>query len=51
MEDQMYENIKELSGGAKKKLKFITALLGKSKYIFLDEPNIGVDEESQDNLR
>lgn len=37
------EKIKHLSGGNKRKLKVISALLGKSRFIFLDEPTIGVD--------
>ena len=46
----MNQRINRLSGGNKRKLKFLTTLLGPSKYIFLDEPTIGVDDFSQKQL-
>ena len=44
------EKIKHLSGGSRRKLKVISALLGKPRFIFFDEPTIGVDSFSQKQL-
>jgi ABC-2 type transport system ATP-binding protein len=39
--------IKHLSGGNRRKIKFISALIGRPKYLLLDEPTLGVDIMAQ----
>ena len=51
MEEAINQQIADLSGGSKRKLKLITSLIGKSKFIFLDEATIGIDEFSRKRLR
>ncbi len=43
MAGEVDEKIKHLSGGNRRKLKVISALLGKPRFLFLDEPTIGID--------
>lgn len=50
MQEDLDCKISHLSGGTKRKLKFITALIGKSKYLLLDEPTIGVHRSDEDTL-
>jgi ABC-type multidrug transport system ATPase subunit len=46
MENCLDDRIKHLSGGNKRKLKILSAMIGKPKYILMDEPTVGVDKES-----
>ncbi|KAJ3381479.1 ATP-binding cassette sub- A member 5 [Entophlyctis sp. JEL0112] len=40
----------ELSGGTKRKIAFLMALVGKPKILFLDEPTTGIDPKAKRNL-
>lgn len=50
MEGMMDVKIEKLSGGSYRKLKIITTFIGNSKYLFFDEPTVGLDETSQLNF-
>lgn len=44
MEDCANLLIRQLSGGNQRKLKLITALLGKPDFLMMDESTIGIDD-------
>ncbi|KAJ3294611.1 ATP-binding cassette sub- A member 5 [Rhizoclosmatium sp. JEL0117] len=46
----MDKHCKQLSGGTKRKVAFLMALVGKPKILFLDEPSTGVDPKAKRNL-
>ena len=50
MEEKRKEVVENLSGGQKRKLSIMIALVGNSKIIFLDEPSSGMDITSRRNL-
>lgn len=50
MEEEYNTQIKHLSGGCKRKLNIISSLLAAPKFLFLDEPTIGVDEETKETI-
>ncbi|KAJ3135367.1 hypothetical protein HK100_002858 [Physocladia obscura] len=41
---------KELSGGTKRKIAFLIAVVGKPQLLFLDEPSTGIDPKAKRNL-
>ena len=43
LEGEGEKEIQCLSGGSKRKLRILSSLLGKPKYLFLDEPTNGID--------
>lgn len=47
MEECLSCQIRHLSGGSKRKVKLMSALIGKPRYIFLDEPTLGIDEQTE----
>ncbi|OQS03707.1 ATP-binding Cassette (ABC) Superfamily [Thraustotheca clavata] len=47
MEEKRQTQVKNLSGGMKRKLSLIISFLGESKIIFLDEPTSGMDPYSR----
>jgi len=47
IEDRLHHRLKQLSNGMKQKVNLIQALLNNPKIILLDEPLVGLDEESQ----
>ena len=46
MEESLSCQIRHLSGGGKRKVKLMSAFIGKPKYLFLDEPTLGIDEQT-----
>ena len=51
VKDQLKVQVRRLSLGERMKMELIAALLHKPKVIFLDEPTIGLDILSQQNIR
>ncbi|TFG10423.1 ABC transporter ATP-binding protein [Candidatus Thorarchaeota archaeon] len=47
LEDDADRNVREYSGGMKKKLEVATALLGDAQILFLDEPSTGLDPNAR----
>jgi ABC-2 type transport system ATP-binding protein len=47
MKEEEEKEIRHLSAGSKRKLSLISALVAKPRYLFLDEPTIGVDIPTQ----
>ncbi|KAJ3011751.1 UNVERIFIED_CONTAM: ATP-binding cassette sub- A member 5, partial [Siphonaria sp. JEL0065] len=50
LNDDLDKKCKELSGGTKRKVAFLVALVGKPKILFLDEPTTGIDPKAKRNL-
>ncbi|KAI9330060.1 P-loop containing nucleoside triphosphate hydrolase protein [Obelidium mucronatum] len=50
LSDDLDKKCKELSGGTKRKVAFLVALVGKPKILFLDEPTTGIDPKAKRNL-
>jgi ABC-2 type transport system ATP-binding protein len=50
MEEDYRTAIGDLSGGRRRKLSIASSLVGTPKYLFLDEPTIGVDEETRETF-
>jgi ABC-2 type transport system ATP-binding protein len=50
MEEDYCTTICDLSGGRRRKLSIASSLVGTPKYLFLDEPTIGVDEETRETF-
>lgn len=50
MEALKHRQIKTLSGGMKRKLMIAKALIHKPKYIFLDEPTVGIDVHARKEI-
>ncbi|KAI8835146.1 P-loop containing nucleoside triphosphate hydrolase protein [Chytriomyces cf. hyalinus JEL632] len=44
------KHCKALSGGTKRKVAFLLALVGKPRLLFLDEPSTGIDPKAKRNL-
>jgi len=51
IEDELYIPVRKLSLGQRMKSELLAALIHKPKILFLDEPTIGLDINSQRNLR
>ncbi|MCL4367382.1 ABC transporter ATP-binding protein [Patescibacteria group bacterium] len=50
IEDVLFQPIKTLSGGMKRKMEIVRSLMHKPKVLFLDEPTSGLDPLSRKNL-
>lgn len=50
MEDMAYKRIGELSGGQQQRVMLARAMVGKPDLLILDEPSVGVDNESLELL-
>ena len=51
IEDELYIPVRKLSLGQRMKSELLAALIHKPKILFLDEPTLGLDINSQRNLR
>jgi NitT/TauT family transport system ATP-binding protein len=52
LEDSFDKSVGEFSGGMKRRVAIVRALLAKSEILFLDEPFKGLDDETkQDTIR
>lgn len=48
--NELNKPVKQFSGGMKRKLEIIRSLIHNPKVLFLDEPTVGLDPESRQNL-
>jgi len=50
LENRQKEDVKQFSGGMKRRLNFACAILHKPAALLLDEPTVGVDPQSREHL-
>lgn len=48
--DRKNERVKTFSGGMKRRINIATALLHEPKLLFMDEPTVGIDPQSRNNI-
>ncbi len=48
--DKKKEAVKKFSGGMKRRLNLVAAIMHKPKLLILDEPTVGVDPQSRNNI-
>lgn len=48
--DRMNEKIKHYSGGMKRRINIASALLHQPALVFMDEPTVGIDPQSRNNI-
>lgn len=48
--DRMSEKIKHYSGGMKRRINIASALLHQPALVFMDEPTVGIDPQSRNNI-
>jgi len=48
--DRAKEKVKTFSGGMKRRVNLAIALMGDPKLLFLDEPTVGIDPQSRNNI-
>lgn len=50
LQDRQNDQVKQYSGGMKRRLNLVTGLIHKPKLLLLDEPTVGVDPQSRNHL-
>ncbi len=50
LKDRMYQKIETYSGGMKRRINLIAALVHSPRIVFMDEPTVGIDPQSRNNI-
>lgn len=50
LSDCLYAKVRTLSGGTKRKLNIVTAMLHDPKILIMDEPTVGIDSQSKQEI-
>ncbi len=50
LENKKKEQVKKFSGGMKRRLNLVAAIMHKPRLLILDEPTVGVDHQSRNNI-
>ncbi len=50
LEDKKKQAVKKFSGGMKRRLNLVAAIMHKPRLLILDEPTVGVDPQSRNNI-
>lgn len=50
LKERAKQRINKFSGGMKRRVNFAIALMGHPEFLFLDEPTVGIDPQSRNNI-